>query len=143
MSEQVGINPYLTEFEFEGLKLPVTYTETVNVAEGVTCDVYKFDGDNKKDLGIIHIQPGAKTPRQRVLTGERTIEGYVSGKGMFFIGPEPGIDVVHGVGAVPNDHFSISVERGEIMQWQAADDSKLTVFEVCYPPYAPGRYENL
>jgi len=37
----------------------------------------------------------------------------------------------------------IEVSIGEIMQWEADKESDLHVFEVCYPPYEDGRYENL
>jgi hypothetical protein len=29
------------------------------------------------------------------------------------------------------------------MQWFADDDSSLTAYEICYPPYEDGRYENI
>ena len=39
--------------------------------------------------------------------------------------------------------FSIDVKVGDTMQWKADLNSRLVVYEVCYPPYADGRYENL
>src|SRR4030067_1794068 len=75
----------MKSFSFEGKEYPVSFVETMQVAEGVECDVYTFDGDNAKDLGIIRIKPGSKTPLQKVLKGDRTIEGYVSGKGKLTI----------------------------------------------------------
>ena len=34
-----------------------------------------------------------------------------------------------------------TIEVGDIIQWQAVED--LVVFEVCFPPYEDGRFENL
>ncbi|MDP2585305.1 MAG: hypothetical protein Q8P29_00325, partial [Candidatus Levybacteria bacterium] len=71
----------LTSFEWKNKSRPVKFVETEQVANGVKCDVYSFVDDPSKDLGIIKIQPGFKTPRQRVMQGEKTIEGHIFGKG--------------------------------------------------------------
>ena len=72
----------LKSFTFEGVEQKVTFVETdTEISEGVVCDVYVFDGDSEKDLGIIKIQPGCKSPLQKVLKGTRTVEGFVSGRG--------------------------------------------------------------
>lgn len=63
----------------------VNFVETVDVREGVKCDVYEYVQDSSKDLGIITISPGKNTPLQRVLNGDKTIEGYISGKGKLTI----------------------------------------------------------
>ncbi|HOI97155.1 MAG TPA: hypothetical protein PLA19_01470 [Candidatus Pacearchaeota archaeon] len=39
--------------------------------------------------------------------------------------------------------MKIGVKIGETMQWQADDDSDLEVYDVCYPPYETGRFQNL
>jgi hypothetical protein len=38
--------------------------------------------------------------------------------------------------------LEVEVKIGETMQWQAAPDSDLEVYEICFPPYADGRFEN-
>ncbi|MFH1705954.1 MAG: hypothetical protein ABH867_03555 [Patescibacteria group bacterium] len=75
----------IKSFLFEGREQPVSFVETMHIVDGVDCDVYTFDGDSTKDLGIIRIVPGNKTPLQRVLKGDRTVEGYLSGKGKLTI----------------------------------------------------------
>jgi hypothetical protein len=52
---------------------------------GVKCRVYSFENDTEKDLGIIDVDRGCKTPLQKVLQGDKTIEGYISGKGKLII----------------------------------------------------------
>ncbi len=63
----------------------ITFVETMHVTNGVDCDVYVFPGDPTKDLAIIHIQKGCKTPLQKVLAGDKTIEGHISGKGKLIV----------------------------------------------------------
>jgi hypothetical protein len=41
------------------------------------------------------------------------------------------------------DSNEVAVAVGETMQWQAADEADLVVYEICEPPYADGRFENL
>ena len=97
--------PKISIFKFEGKEQPVSFVETMGVAEGVECDVYTFSGDKTKDLGIIRISPGCKTPLQRVLKGKRTIEGWISGKGMLKITKPIGIQEVHLVGSENQEPF--------------------------------------
>lgn len=133
----------LTEFVFkEGLK-GVDFVETVQVIEGVECDVYSVRGDNSKDLGIIRIGLGAKTPLQKVLKGKRTVEGHVSGRGKLIITRADGEEEVYPVYDDIKKKFQIDVGIGDTMQWQADENSELVAFEMCIPPYENGRYENL
>lgn len=137
-------NPNLIQsFNFEGVKQPVSFVETMHVTDGVDCDVYTFDEDPTKDLGIIRISPGMKTPLQKVLKGDRTIEGYVSGKGRFKLTKSDGNQEVYEVGKEASEQFPITVKIGELMQWEADKNTALTAYEVCFPPYEDGRYENI
>jgi hypothetical protein len=133
----------IKSFNFEGKGQTVFFVETVNVANGVKCDVYKFDDDPKKDLGIIRIAPGKKTPLQKVLKGDKTIEGYISGKGKLTITKPNGKKIIYHVGENTQQSLNVIVEIGELMQWQADKNSKLIAYEICYPPYKNGRYENI
>lgn len=133
----------LTYFKFEGKNEPVTFIETMDVVPGVQCDVYKFIGDNAKDLGIIRIDPGFKTPLQKVKKGERTIEGYISGRGKLTITKPDGKKVIYQTDQQINESMSVTVEIDEIMQWEADKNIPLTVYEICFPPYENGRYENI
>lgn len=130
----------LTQFTFEEKTQKVTFIETTHVKAGVDCDVYTFDNDNTKDLGIIRIQKGARTPLQRVLKGDKTIEGNISGKGRLVIGLVDGSQNVYEVDDTKGT-IEIEVKIGENMQWQAETD--MVAYEICFPPYADGRYENL
>ena len=80
---------------------PVEFIETMDVADGVECDVYKFVNDDSRDLGIIRIKPGCKTPCQIVLMGDETIEGFFTGKGklsiIFADGREKEFDTLNGL----------------------------------------------
>ena len=136
-------NEALSSFEWENKPQSVKFVEAMQVTSGVECDVYTFIGDFTKDLGIIKIQPGHKTPLQKVLMGERTIEGYISGKGALHLTRTNGEQEIHTVGDKPQEQFSVNVMVGDLMQWQAAKDSELVAYEICFPPYADGRYENI
>lgn len=133
----------LEKFEFEGVSQPAEFIETMEVTDGVKCDVYKFTGDNTKDLGIIKIEAGKKTPLQKVLKGDRTIEGHVSGKGKLMINRTNGTSETFEVTDNQPEPLSVSVGIGDTMQWESAADSKLVAYEICFPPYEDGRYENL
>jgi hypothetical protein len=133
----------ITRFNFEGKEQAVSYVERMKVAKGVSCNVYSFIEDSTKDLGIIKIAPGCKTPLQKVLKGDRTIEGYVSGKGKLIITKTDGNQEAHTVGSEVQEPFSITVAIGELMQWEADKESFLVAYEVCFPPYQDGRYENI
>ena len=132
----------LSSFNFQGENLPVSLVETIQVISGVECDVYKFDTDPSKDLGIIRVGPGSKTPLQKVLTGDKTIEGYIQGKGTLTVTKANGEKTVYKVDE-DSGQFSTNVDVGEQMQWQAADDSNLVFYEVCSPPYKDGRFQNI
>ena len=127
------------KFGLEGKMAAVSFVETSQVAEGVECDVYKFAGDDNKDLGIIRIKAGGKTPLQKVLQGERTVEGFISGRGKLVITRPNGEQKIYSC----EKGLAVEVKIGELMQWQADADSDLEVYEICFPPYKAGRFENL
>jgi len=133
----------LHSFTYNGVTLTTKFIESLKVTKGVTCDVYIHPETNKRDLGIIFIQPGNKTPLQKVLSGDKTIEGLISGKGTLTIVQNDGSKVIHQVNSDDGVEFSRVVNVGEIMQWEASTDSALIAFEICYPPYKDGRYENI
>lgn len=134
---------FLKSFQFDRSVQPVKFIETTDVIDGVKCDVYKFIGDNTKDLGIIRIENGKRTPLQKVLKGNRTIEGFVSGKGKLKIGKADGTTEIFKVSEELLNSFSISVKIGETMQWESDPNSNLIAYEICFPPYEDGRFENL
>ncbi len=140
MDHEQNIVP-LSSFNFEGKEQPVSFVETMHVTDGVDCDIYTFVGDSSKDLGIIRISPGSKTPLQKVLKGDRTIEGYVSGKGKLTITKADNTQEVHN--ADESEKPVVSVGIGELMQWEADKEANLVAYEICFPPYEDGRYENL
>jgi hypothetical protein len=137
------LKPALTQITFDGTTQEVVYRETdTNVAAGVVCDSYAFVIDpTSKDLAIITIGPGFNTPLQRVINGPRTVEGYVSGSGVLIVIASNGEYTRYLVGG-DSPEFSIDVLVGEQMQWEACS-TQLVVFEVCFPPYEPGRFENM
>ena len=133
----------IKNFNFEGVEQSVTFTETIQVTDGVECDIYAFDGDKTKDLGIIRIKSGGKTPLQKILKGDRTIEGYISGKGKLTITKTDRSQKIYKVGEELKEPIVISVAIGEQMQWEADSESNLKAYEICFPPYKDGRYENI
>jgi hypothetical protein len=131
-----------TSFLFQSKNVPVSFIETSQVVPGITCDVYEFVGDTEKDLGVVTIQPGFKTPLQQVLKGDKTIEGYISGSGTLSIKRIDGKQEVYQMNESKKS-FSIEVMVGDTMQWQADKDSVLIIYEICFPPYMEGRFDNL
>jgi hypothetical protein len=126
---------------FEGELLNVNYKETVVFRPGVTCHTYEFEGDHTRDLAIIEVEPGCKTPLQKVIKGEKTVEGYLSGKGKLTVVDRSGQQNVRTSENLGN--FYVGVTIGELMQWEATPDSKLVFYELCYPPYKDDRFENI
>lgn len=133
----------IESFNYQDQELSAEYQETVEVIPGkVFCDVYTHPETQERDLGIISISAGANTPVQRVILGEETIEGYLSGKGKLI--------VIHNDGSIaeyPVDEttegFTCSIWEGQTMQWQADSEEPLEIFEICYPPFEEGRFESI
>lgn len=133
----------LDTFKLDGIDRAVSFKERNDIIDGVVCDVYSFVGDDRKDLGIINIKAGKKTPLQKVLSGDRTIEGYLSGKGKLTIVKKNGGAIVYEFDGKTELTKIIPVSVGEIMQWEADENSELIVSEIRYPPYEDGRFENI
>jgi hypothetical protein len=127
-------------FLFDGREQPVIFVETIKIPTGEECDVYKFENDPSKDLRVIRMKPGGKTPLQKILKGDKTLEGYVSGKGKLTITKSDGEKAVYQMTGEP---FVKDVQIGECMQWEADEKSELVAYEICFPPYEDGRYENI
>ncbi len=113
----------------------VEYMETNYPNEYTICDVYRFTEDNSRDLAIISIKPHGQTPLQKVLEGDVTEEGYVTGQGQ--------LTVNQTIYQFPSEERqSVEVRPGDVMQWEAYD-SELVFYELCTPPYVDGRFMNL
>lgn len=121
----------------------IKFVEKVAVTDGVTCFVYEFVEDGSRDLGIVTVEPGKKTPLQLVLQGSLTIEGHISGNGKLVVDHENGNRSVYVVSDEQPLAAPVAIQVGDILQWQADENSTLTFFEICYPPYQEGRFKNL
>lgn len=131
----------ITEFFVDSVMRPVEFIETLHIKQGVECDTYAFIGDSSKDLAIVRVQKGCKTPLQRVLLGTKTIEGFVAGAGVLTIRGEDEVQMHRFEQGLENEPVSVGI--GQTMQWQASDGVDLVFYEICEPPYVDGRYENL
>jgi mannose-6-phosphate isomerase-like protein (cupin superfamily) len=123
----------------KGQLYPITFREDEQVAEGVVCKCYDFTNDNSRDLGIITMQKGSRTPRQIVRKGDTTIEAVVSGKGLLIVKRPDNSTICYPA----SEGFSMNVQVGEEMQWCNTGDEELVVYEICVPPYSEGRFENI
>lgn len=130
----------IESFTHKGQKLATEFIVSSEVFPGVVCDAYYHPETMKRDLGVIYIKAGKKTKPQRLLAGLETIEGYISGKGKLIIVKPDGEKLQFEVGS-ESEGFSQSIEIGDIVQWRAEED--LVTFEICFPPYEDGRFENL
>ena len=128
----------LKYFIYKSEKLSVTFLETMQVKKGVKCDVYEFTDDSEKDLGIIRISAWQKTPRQKVLKWDSTIEGFISGKWKLVIENSSKNKKEHLVWDWKE--FSLKIQKWEIIQIIADKNSDLVMYEICYPPYEDGRF---
>jgi hypothetical protein len=134
------MNKKIESFQFQGETFSTKFIESSEVFSGVRCDVYVHPETKERDLGVIYIEAGKRTEAQKVLQGEQTIEGYISGIGELIIIKPNGERLVFVVGP-ETAGFSHPIEVGDIMQWRAEED--LIVFEICFPPFQDGRFENL
>jgi hypothetical protein len=130
----------LTQFNVGDHSQAVQFVETQTVKEGVECDIYTFDGDSTRDLAIVRVLKGFKTPLQRILLGDKTIEGFMSGNGTLTVREADDTEQTF-TPKTPGDEVVVGV--GQIMQWHANGDSDLTFYEICEPPYEDGRFENI
>ncbi|MEO5948801.1 MAG: hypothetical protein ABIP74_00170 [Candidatus Saccharimonas sp.] len=130
----------LTQFTISDTPNEVQFVETQTVKEGVECDIYTFVGDDSRDLAIVRVLKGYKTPLQRILLGTKTIEGFADGEGTLMVRSDDGTEKSYTPSSFGEE---VIVEVGQIMQWHAGGESDLTFYEICEPPYADGRFENL
>jgi hypothetical protein len=104
--------------------------------------VYKFLDDATRDLAVVKVLSGHKTPLQKVLKGSRTVEGFLDGAGTLSIIDDRGHTKSYDF-ASANTSREVIVRVGEVMQWAADSSTDLTFYEICEPPYEDGRFENI
>lgn len=121
---------------------PVAYIETMQVKDGVECDTYSFVGDDAQDLAIVRVTKGFKTPLQKILQGNKTIEGFMEGKGTLVVQLEDGTTKTYDLDPTSTNK-EVEVKVGQTMQWTAPSGTDLVFYEICDPPYKDGRFENL
>lgn len=125
----------------------VIFVETTDVVPGVQCDVYKFEDDETKDLGIVRIEAGMNTPLQKLVDGKQTFEGYISGRGKIVVHRHWDgyvfVEEIHEVGEDTKKPYAVEVRVGDMVQIFADENSSLTIYEVCFPPFQDGRFETI
>lgn len=127
-----------TTFERNGKTTNLKFLKTQLVTTGVVCDVYEFVDDDSCDLGIVTVESGSNTPKQKILLGDKTIEGCVSGRGILEVTKANGEKHDY---TFPNINNEVELHVGDIMQWSAETD--LVIYEICYPAYSDGRFQNI
>jgi hypothetical protein len=131
----------LSEFLFYGQLWKIVNNESYEVDSGVHCDNYQIIGDSEQDLAIIKVSPNARTPRQLVKYGEKTIEVFLEGSGKLFVENERGEVVEHHFSKGQDGNF-VLISIGDKMQWIAGENGLLFA-EICKPPYREGRFINI
>lgn len=134
---------HLASFTYDGGERKVSYIETMQIKDGVECDTYSFVDDTSQDLAIVRVDRGASTPRQKILKGISTLEGFVGGEGKLTVERTDGTKKVCHAHDSDANKVVVTVQLGEIMQWQATENRSLVFYEICEPPYEDGRFENL
>lgn len=117
---------------------PVRFIESSEVKDGVVCDVYEFVNDKSKDLGIVRVQKGFKTPLQLVCDGEKTMEIFQNGRAILTVIDQNDNEHIYNF---PSEHSEVEIRIGEKVQWEALEN--LVFAEICYPPYKEGRFKDL
>lgn len=110
----------------------VRFIESIEVKEWVTCDVYEFEWNNKKDLGIITMKKWHSTPKQKILKWDKTIEWIISWNWKFLFNWRD-------INCKWWEKFELWI--WDIMEWKA--DTDLEFYEICYPPYEDWRFKDL
>ena len=116
------------------------FVESSEVQNSVICDVYSFDTLSEisnSDLGIVVIESDYSTPLQRILTGEKTIEGHISGSDYLVV--DTGTLDQKKFEVQADCTFEITLNIGQTMQWFSTSD--LVIYEICYPKYSDGRFK--
>lgn len=67
----------------------------------------------------------------------------MSGKGILKVTDVKNNQRVYAVEQGMIGPVSVTVNIGEQMQWEADPSSSLVAYEVCFPPYENGRYEDI
>lgn len=100
--------------------------------------------DEERDLGVVTIQPGFHSPRQRILRGTKTIQRFVSGTAQLSVTDQEGKEQAYSFPSSNEVHNNdVEVKVGEIMEWNSLGPDPLVYHEICEPPYEDGRFENL
>lgn len=138
------MSPKISKLTINGKDFAVTFVESQDIKEGVTCDIYTIDGDSTKDLAVIEIKPGFRSPRQKVLKGTLTIQRFVSGAAYLYVDELDGSERTRffkSEEAMQNNDIEVKV--GETMQWSSLGPDPLVYHEICEPPFEKGRFEDL
>jgi hypothetical protein len=114
------------------------FVKVDHVAPGVVAYLYDPIDVSEFDVARVEVAPGNRTPRQRVLNGSRTIERFDSGGGTF-THVRQGTQTEY---RFPSKIEEIEVQVGDEMQWLAGDGG-LIFIELCWPPFAAGRFLDL
>ncbi len=120
------------------MRQKINFIETSLIKKGVTCDIYEFENDTTKDVGIVKVLKGCETPLQKVLSGDRTFERFSKGIGTLTVISTDGQEHIY---SFPGKQQEVQVKIGETMQWKATED--LEFLEICHPPYQEGRFQNI
>jgi hypothetical protein len=114
--------------------------EAQTVKAGVECDIYSFPGDSSRDLAVVRVEKGYKTPLQKVILGTKTTEIFMSGTGNLTVHSDEGETKIYNFDSKSNNR-EVIVKLGEMMQWRAV--TSLVFYEICEPPYEDGRFQNI
>lgn len=135
-NDMLNTKDKLTSFRGEA----VEFIEVQSVKDGVECDVYSFFDDDTKDLGIIRVKQGSETPKQQILKGDKTVEGFLFGKADLVFSRATQDVTIYGYS---DDSYGVDtvLSVSDTMQWRAHEDSVL--YEICYPRYEDGRFKEL
>lgn len=131
----------LEKFFFNGKSLSGIYRTTSEIVEGIKCDTYSFTDDPTRDLAIVRVRAGCKTPLQKVVGGTETLEGYIHGKGKLTIHENGHTESIR-YESEKDSKQPITIVVGTTMQWTAEEDSDIEFYEICTPPYEEGRFKN-
>lgn len=130
----------LKTFPLDNKLVPVRFVKNHKPPSGVIRDVYEFIDDSSRDLAIVRVHRGKKTPAQKLIAGSRTLHGWMAGMGTLVVTTPSGEKRTF---EYRPGQFSteVTVRVGEIIQWHAHAFEDLTFYEICEPAFDDERFE--
>lgn len=112
-----------------GVVRTITYLNSVHVSDGVDSDIYTFIDDNSQVLSIVKVKHGFKSPKEKIESHNKVIEGFLKGRGTLSVTFEDGNKNEY---YFENEGYNkvIELEDGQSVQWTAPKNDDLVYYKI-------------